>query len=558
MNWLQGTCDAVVDAVSPKRGNQRKAARLLRERYEANRERAANRARRDESEYAAGGFQSAQNGRDARSWLTSRLSPDSALEDDRQDMVDRVDSAVKNYPLAANHVEGRVTRVVGSGMTIDPEIGFDESEAIAPADAERWNATLRTNWERTCERIGRNGEEFWEIQQQCHRDYERRGEYFLLIGDEFDPLSPVTLKVEVIDPDRVSTPDGKAGDKSIRMGIQLDAKGRAIGCWIRSTHPGDTLDISHTWKYEPFAYKNGLPRVIHHFDRIFRGQHRGFPQMQVGTKRLKNAEEYDEAELERNFVASCHVGVIRTDLDISETIASHGAVEDADGKRIRSMLPGQFFYGGLADEITFNSPSGPTATFGPYMEYEGRQFAAACLTSYELLTGDWKGMSYSTARLLFNVENGRVAVLQLAHEKTAKWIYRHFVSRAILTGMIDVDPVAYRSNPWTYWAARVVYPPNPSIDPSREDRNEMVLIEAGFKPGSDLIERLNGKPARDVYKAVQRDRKLRKDCGLEEHLPQMGRDQELTGEPTGRPPTQRGDRNQEASDANRERQAVGT
>lgn len=554
-NALARFSDWLVDSISPQRGNRRKAERLKRARFE--RDMAEIRRRPRDQFSGAGGHQSAEYSRDAASWLKSNLSPDSALEEDRQEMCERVDSAFKNYELATNHIEGRITRVVGWGMTVEPEIGFAEADDGEPtAEQAELNRSLRTNWEIVAERIGKNGEELWQIQQKLQGDWELRGEWFLLIGDEYDPLSPVTLKVEVIDPDRVSTPDGMAGDKSVRMGIKVDGNGKAIGCYIRESHPGDTLDVKFRWKYEPFFYSNGLPRVIHHHD--WKRGVRGKPRMQVAVKRLKNSEDYDEAELERNFVAACHVGVINSEIDPTGTAEGTGAVTDSEGRRVSEMAPGRLLYGGMADGITFNNPAGPTGTFAPYMEHQGRQFAAGVGSAYEIIAGDWKGVSWSNGRLIWNVEDGATTILQLGQECTVKWIYRHFVTRCIQSGLVDIDIIEYRSNPWPFWAARLIYPPKQSVDPPREDRNDMVNVEAGMVPGGDVAERMNGKPAREVLAAVARYRRLRKQFGLEEHLPQMGRDQELMPEPeTGGAPTQRGDKNQKSSDANSERQAVG-
>lgn len=514
-------------------------------------------AKNAERSLSGGGHQSAENSRDAASWLTSQLSPDSALEYDRQTMIERVDSACKNFELAANHVEGRAVRVAGSGMTIEPEIGFDAEGTVTEEEGTRLNSLLRLNWERTCERIGRNGEELWEIQQGMARDIERRGEFFILVGDEYDPLAPTTLKVELIDPDRVSTPAGSAGDKYVRMGIRISPSGRAIGCYVQDSHPGDDKDNKQTHTYFPFFLPNGLPRVIHHFARVWDGQHRGFPMMQVGTKRLKNAEEYGEAELERNNIGACMAAFVRSDSEILAEMEAAGVVTDYDGKRQRAIAPGMIQYLGPADEVTFSNPKGPDASFGPYMEHQGRQFASGCNTAYELLSGNWQGLSYSAARVIWNIEDGITGILQLGHEKAVKWIYRHFVTRAINVGIVDIDPIAYRSDPWTYWSSRIIPPPKASIDPAREDRNEMVKAEACLLPAGEIAEKINGKPARQVYAAIARDRKLREEFGLEVHMPQMGRDQELMPESDGSGPTQPGDPNPESSDANSDRQAVG-
>ncbi len=547
--------DATIAAFSPRAGIRRQYDRRQLSRASAIAEEIETRRRRRE-ELSFGGFQSAEKSRDAHSWLTSRVSPDSALESDRDEMCQRVDSAMKNYELATSHVEGRVVRVAGSGMTVEPEIGFEDGD-VSPEQGKAWNSKLRINWERATERIGRNGEELWEIQHSLQRDFERRQEWFLLVGDEYDPLSPVTLKVEVIDPDRVSTPPGKAGKKNVRMGIQLNDSGRAVGCYVQDAHPGDTLDYKESWTYYPFFLKNGLPRVIHHFVRVWAGQHRGFPRMQVGLKRLKNSEEYADAELERNYIAACYAAFVRTDGDPEDMQEAQGVVTDSDGKRVSTINPGRISYLGYSDSIEFGTPTGPTGSFAPFMEYESRMFAAGCGTAAELLTGNWQGLSYSAARVIWNIEEATTAIIQLGHEKTIKWLYRHFVTRAINSGIVDVDPIEYRSDPWTYWASRVVYPPKSSIDPAREDRNEMVKVEACLQPASELVERINGKPARQVYAAVKRDRELREEFGLEVHMPQMGRDQELMPESEGSGPTQSGDTNQESSDANSERQAVG-
>lgn len=553
MGWFSKTCDKLVDAYDPERGNRRALARYRREVAERMKDDLERAQKRRRDELSSGGFASAENGRDTHSWLTSKLSADSALEEDRPKMIERADSALKNYEMAVAHQEGRVIRVAGCGMSIDPEIGADEDEAITDEQAKKWNKTLRVNWERTAKRIGRHGQALWEIQHEMQRDWESRGEWFVLIGDEYDPFTPTTLKVEVIDPDRVSTPAGKEGDPSVRMGVQLK-DGRAVGYWVRDSHPGDTLEIKDTWTYFPKTLANGQYRMFHHFARIKRGQHRGYPRMQVGTNRLKNAEEYAQAELERNNIGACFSAFVRSDAEIVQEMEAAGVVTDSDGKKLRDITPGMIQYLGPADEVTIADPSGAPTSFVPFMEYEGRQFAAGCGTPYEMLSGKWENLSYSTGRVLFNIEDQTIDVLQMGHFKTLEAIYCNFITRAVTgtTPILDIDQAAYRSAPWLYWAARILPPPSLSIDPPREDRNDITLIEAGVKPHSDFVERKNGQPADKIYARIKRNREEMEAAGINTTMPQMGRDA-----PAGGAPTQMGDGNQESSDANSDRQATG-
>src|SRR5690242_4745173 len=128
------------------------------------------------------------------------------------------------------------------------------------------------------------------------------------------------------------------------------------------------------------------------------GQHRGFPMMQVGVRRLKNKEEYSDAELERVFSASCVGGYVGTGFDPEDTMAAHGVTTDGSNRQVKEMAPGKWYYGD-ADEVVFNNPSGPSGTFEPFQQHEGRMFAAGCQTHYEIIAGDWRGMSYANARL---------------------------------------------------------------------------------------------------------------------------------------------------------------
>jgi capsid protein len=232
---------------------------------------------------------------------------------------------------------------------------------------------------------------------------------------------------------------------------------------------------------------------------------------------------------------------------------SHGVVELSDGERVRDFRPGMFHYVGESDDVKFNSPQGAPVSFAPYMEHEGRTFAAGAGSPYEMLTGKWAGIPYNGARIITNIEDANIDVLQMGHFKTIVVLYQHFVTRGINVGIIDVDPLAYRAEPWLYWAMRLIPPARASIDPSREDRNDLVNVEACVQPHSDIVERKTGQPAETVYRRIKRNRALMTENGLEIHMPNMGRDPGSDGTA----PTQPGDTNQESSDANNERQAVG-
>lgn len=531
--------DRVVNWVSPAAGNRRLAARIKQD--------AVLKALDGGRRRYNGGFESAEHSRDAASWLTSRLSPDSALEEARETQLERADSAYKNHELGASHVEGRANRVTGTGTSLDPSIDPDDDEfgGFTEEKAEGWNARLRRDWARQALRIGKGNKPLWEVQRLLTKHLERKGEWFLLIGDKFDAWSPTTLKVEAIHPKRVETPPGKEGDKTVRMGVQLNANGEAVGYYVRDSQPGDTLDTNENHRYIPAYYKNGLPRMIHYFDPSEAGEHRGFPRMQVGLKRLKNSDEYEDAEIERNYIGACLSAFVRTDLGLEDATA--GDVQDANGKRVRSFSPGMIQYVGESDSVDIASPQGAPASYESFMQRQAMSFAAGAGTSYPFLTNDFRGLNYNTLKVVWNTEEAACDVSHQAQADAICWVYAHFVNRAILVaGIIDVGVGEYRSRPWIYSAVRVIPPARRSIDPAREDNADIRLIENQVKPASDMVERKNGQPAPQVYKRIARDKKQREDLGL------------VAIERVDTQQTMPGDLNDESSEANSERQEVGS
>lgn len=532
--------DRVANWCNPAWGNRRLRARLKQDVVMSALERADRRGYN-------GGFESAETSRVQASWLTSQLSPDSALEESRETQLERADSAYKNHELGTSHVEGRANRVSGLGTSIDPAIDPDDDEfdSFTEEQAEKWNDKLRRAWARQSMRIGKGNKPLWRVQRLLTKHLERHGEWFLLIGDQYDALSPTTLKVEVIHPKRIETPPGKAGDRTVRMGVQLNSNGEAIGYYVRDHHPGDTMENSQKHRYIPANYANGLPRVIHYFDDTEAGEHRGYPRMQVGFKRLKHANDYEEAETERNYIGACLTAFVRTDLDLADAVA--GTVVDGDGKRVKEFGIGTIQYMGTADEIDIASPQGAPTSFADFMHRQAMVFAAGAGTSYPFLTNDFRNLNYNTLKVVWNTEEAACDIAHQAQADAICWIYSHFVNRAILVaGLIEVEVSAYRSQPWLYSAVRVIPPARRSIDPAREDNAEIRLIENEIKPASDLVERKNGQPAPQVYKRIARDKQQRKELGLAP----------IEKIPTGQ--TMPGDLNDESSDANSERQEVGS
>ena len=82
-------------------------------------------------------------------------------------------------------------------------------------------------------------------------------------------------------------------------------------------------------------------RVLHLFDRLRPGQVRGVPWFAPVILKLRDLDEYDEAELVRKKIEACFAAFV-TGADDEETLGT--AATDADGSRIETFEPGMIEY----------------------------------------------------------------------------------------------------------------------------------------------------------------------------------------------------------------------
>jgi lambda family phage portal protein len=491
--------DRAVFTINPKAGNRRMAARRQREVNEAFHERRMARL-------SAGGFDSAKK---SPSGITYQLSPDAALEYDLGQMRVNSNMAYKNCELFAGHVERRVRRVAGTGIMMAPQI-VPVVGKITEDQAKEWNTVLRSSFERWAHKAGGSHIPFYMIQRQVVRHIQKDGVAFVQFGDVYqaDPRIPITLRLKVIHPTRVETPPEFAADRNVRLGVRTNPKNNTdiLGYYVRTVIPGDNKRFEYKHEFVEAFYANGLPRMVHICESREAEQTLGYPQGQVALKRFEKVEEYEEAETERVIVASCHVGVVVGAADSTEAAMAAASRTDSRGRLIEELSPGRMEYAPDAESVIFNNPPGPTNTFVPFIEHQNRMAAAGLGTSYEMMSGNWGGVSYSGGKLIWVDEQSPIDSEQLdLIELLLIPTWQHVVNRCVISGVIEVSTSSFRREPHIYEAIKFVPPKRPSIDPARERAAAHADVAAGITLHADEVEQMNGRPSEDVYADVKRN-----------------------------------------------------
>jgi capsid protein len=221
--------------------------------------------------------------------------------------------------------------------------------------------------------------------------------------------------IQIIDPDRLSNPDGKPNDQFLRDGVQLDADGAAIGYWVRNAHVGDvgiTNWDAFKWTYFPRETPSGRPLFIHVFDKKRAHQRRGIGRLTSVMGRMKMLDGVDRYELQAaatNAIFGLYAKTTRSSDAVLQSLAPAGDdYDEADllenyragwydkadltlnGVRV-SVLPD-------GDELKTLDGGRPATNYAVFQRNVLNSVAAALGISGEQLSNEWNGINYSNAR----------------------------------------------------------------------------------------------------------------------------------------------------------------
>lgn len=370
---------------------------------------------------------------------------------------------IRNNPHAKRATEAIVSNTVGIG--IGPQFMREGEKAT---DLDRLaKAHLETT---ECDTEGRNT--YAGLQALAMETIVGSGE--VLIRRRFRRASDgltVPLQFQVLEPDYLD--DSKDGPTStggqIVQGVEYDRIGRIRGYWLYKNHPGSAR-LALQSDFVP-------ARDIAHVFRTERpGQARGIPWAAPIMLRVQDFADYEEAVLVRQKIAACFAGFIQETFD--RTLgAPPGSETDDDGNVIDTLEPGLIERLPPGTEIKFADPP-QVEGYGEYTNVSLHAIAMGFGVSYEALTGDLRGVSFSSGkmgRLEFERNLDRWQQLMLVPQLCAP-LTRWWLEAAELIGE-DVDGVTVKH----------IAPRKEMIDPPRERRAEREAIRSGQKTLTQVI-----------------------------------------------------------------------
>lgn len=453
-----GFIDKIIGAISPE-------AQLKRERAKAQLTILNEEVRK---------YEGAARGRRTNGWSTSNQSINVENYFGLDVLRSRSRDLVRNNPWARNAVEIIATNTVGSGIR----------PAIRGKDAPRYDR-LKKTWKRwadspECDFYGRLS--FWGMQHLAMKTVAEAGEVLIVRRFEGGMLKLQMLEPEFLD----LTRDGYSmvGGGDIVQGVELDNQGRRVAYWIYESHPQDVRGMSSAKSVRVPAKD-----VLHIFRQERPGQVRGVPFAAAGILKLRDLDEYEDAQLVRQKIAACFSVFVRdTSTDGTPGNTSSELTERVEPGIIQTLLPGQ--------DIAFATPPGAEG-YDTYVKSVLRAIAAAYGVSYEALTGDLERVNYSSGRMgwlefMRKIEHWQLNVLipQLCNP-----VWEWFAQFAGIMGMptdAEID--------WT--------PPKRSmVDPTKEIPAAINAIRGGLQSQSYTLREWGFDPEQ-VFSEIAEDNKL--------------------------------------------------
>jgi len=457
LNWI----DRSVAWLAPQAGLRRARARLALQAVER---------------FA---YEGAKSGRRTSGWTTRGSDANSEIGSGLSSLRDRARDLVRNNPHAARGVMELAGAQIGTGIIPRADTGDKNLDKLIDGEFSRW-----------AERCDADGQlDFYGVQWQVVKAVPESGEAlvrFKISRPSSEIRVPLQLQVLESDfLDHTRTIQTETGGY-ILQGVEFDKSGQRKAYWLWTTHPGSVLPISPRLLSQPVPATD----VLHVYKKDRPGQVRGASWFAPVIMKLRDLDEYEDAELIRKKIEACVVAFIESP-EGADAAGLGKPKTDSSGRKVESFEPGMIERLSPGEKATFNSPQA-TGGYRDFRTPQLQAIAAGLGPTYEQLSGDFSNVNYSSfrgARLGFNTVVEQYRWLCLIPMFLLP-VWRKFIDMAYLAGVIPEPNYGVR---WTAPKLESVDPLKDALAERQRLRNLTLTLpeaiaEHGYDPASQLEE----------------------------------------------------------------------
>jgi lambda family phage portal protein len=434
------------------------------------------------------------------------------IEQANPELRERIRSLVRNFPPFVRAINGHAAFVIGKGARFQSLVTDDDGQPDRKA-----RQRIEDGFRRWMDRASVDGRQhFYDCQRTALRQRMETGEFFCCLRPPKDS-GRHPLALQFIEPDRVEggmEQKPKRTDSVVWQGIEFDAEtGERYGYYIRRKDWPQKFEF--TWDYIP------ADRIIHGFDPVRPDQLRGVSVFVPVIILADNMGEYIIAELDAAKMGSKWLGIVETpDPKEFQRLRKLGPKEKDEASYIESIENCILEYMRPGEKMNLSAaPDRVKDSFDRFIRFVLRMVGSVIGIPYEVLSGDYQGINYSTARMSRQDYN-------LILEPERFWIEQKF-NRPVfrewlrLTALINPEMLpGYWKDPGRYEKALWVPAGMPSPDPLKEGKADIDNINAGLDSPQAVILSRGGDPEQ-VLEDLVSWQEFCKEKGIELHPEQV-------------------------------------
>lgn len=396
----------------------------------------------------------------------------------------RVRDLVRNFPPFSRAVDGVVAFVVGRGSRFQ-SLAVDSKGQPDLKVRQIIESRFRA-WMDEADVTGKL--HYYELKQLAMRQEMESGEYlFRFVTPHGRGRHPLALQMHesenFAETQSIATPDGV----EMFQGVEFDSLTGEVLAYHLQQNPYQLLGTqSAGWK----TWREPAGNVLHGFRVLRPGQLRGVTPFAPAILCAKDMADYTEAELDAAKLAAKWLAFVTSE----DPAAMQGFPGTPGGKAlaglqredIEDLTNAMIEYLRPNEKVNFApSPNRPGDSFERFSRHTLRFVAIVAPLPYEILSGDYTDINYTTSKASRNDFAQLLATHKFRLEQHLdRRVFHRFLNHEALTQ--DYLP-GYFENPGRYRRAMWIPAGMPSVDPLRDGKADIDAINAHLKSPQQVI-----------------------------------------------------------------------
>jgi len=443
-------------------------------------------------------YAAARSNRMTGTWSPGNTDINSIIKASSQSVRGRVRQLVRDFPYFANAVNRLVDYTVGPGIIYQSKIqnadGTLNKKLIQQIEdafnfwADEADVAKKLH--------------YYEIMQLSKRQDIESGEYIIVKRHRPNENRYLPYVLQVYESDWLTSENDKGLGEAI-SGIQ---RGELYNIDQGVEYNRLTGEVKYYHFTDPDGWGKSVKipakDVIHGYQALRPGQRRGISPFTPGILLANDFGDYFNATVDVAKMSAKYLAFVKSpnpesrQLDLfTETNADDDTryIDDMENAIIEYLNPGE--------EIDIASNPNPGNQVTPFTRLIVTMLSITTGVPYELLSGDYSGMNFSTGRMARSDFKYALKPVSTRHIRNfCNPTFRAFLDSATLYGKLTLP--GFFTDPYPYFKCEWQPPGMDSIDPLREAKADIDAVKSNLKSPQEII-RGRGRDPEDILKEIK-------------------------------------------------------